>query len=1048
MARLEGVIQALVIHDTRITAYTSETTPAKSYSEAGPRPGSAIAADPLSTAYVQVYNAQANDLDVRCIRGGDPRRGGAAWTYRVDGEAGTAYRGWNEPNLLRSMVDVRTGSAKEIGGAVTIPSTGQVVVVAAGGATPESMTWDPVTRTFASPVTIATGVRDVAGVALVPETETVIAWFDGSGSAYAMCSSDAGATWQDFERGWLSGGLDATVTSLRVVRDRYGNYLMVATNDANGDTWWYVSTDGGHTFEAHPTAPSEVTFARNPSLVLMQNGQIAMVNRPNGTADITVTLMDDAYDDPTDTDAQVVIAASTFLSQYSTQTAVVDADGAVYVYYNEVHTAVDSIEVARSIDHGLTWTTYDYSLLQNHHHLLRAACATGGEILLLTEDREVVEDHALICGGWENIETDNAAGNPKAPLKRFGMGYHATDVDQLFSPGYADWTLFGWTASGTAPSHGTSYVKFDTTAATGFYEFSKAHVAAPEGFEFQVYVEAGGNAVTREFSIDVARSDGVNDYRISIRASTTAFRVYDDVAGTTLTATINADMTTDMQFLLLWGDDDDKCTIFYKRPASSLWLVAVAATGLTASGAPLAQDRVRVGCTGITTTEAYGLYAAWWRGPRLYDIDNGTVDGSRELRFARPLSALPYPVRDQVDEDGKMMHLGVRGRAARYTETFDVAAEHDYSLQHLVPTVSPKPGRAWRSTQVATDESFEAVFGRDTRLDAGWNLAVGFVGAYVPRQIDVELLDSTGAVVGSGTYDGATGFDGLSWTEDGPGAARADVVRPKTGTANGSRYSWEDEWRGGYGVFDAAGTPKVRPILSNSAGYWTMATGYPRMEIRFGDMDGTEDSTTLLRLVHPGGVLIIPGSRGLVFERIRVTVDGGQPLPHGYFTVGAVPIGALLMPGHAMGRGWSRRHVPQTTSREDDEGTLWIQKRGAQRREFTWSYQDGNDQYPLRQGAGVDYVAVHSALPETVVGDVEAKLAAALARAKGGAVPALMLLSVPDSASASTVTDPTLWMYGRLTGVVQANNVLGQPGTGEHVRVESLTFVELAWDLD
>lgn len=1044
MARIETAIQALVIHDERIDAFTfDDGEGGATATQAGPRPGSGVGSDRFSTVYVQASNAQARDIDTYCIRGGDPKREGAAWTYRADGEQDTEYRGWNEPNHLRRLDDVFTGASRTIVGAVTIPSTGQVVVVAADSADPASVTWDPATRAFGADVTIDTDARNLGAVLLVPETEQVIAWFDENGaSGYASVSSDAGATWEPYERGWLSGGLDSTVTSFRVARDRYGNLLMVATNSNNGDTWFYVSTDGGHTFEEHPDVPTASGFCRHPSLATLQNGTVALLFRDYTTADIVVALLEDAYDDPTNTDNQVTIDATTaYASLYASQCLVVDADGTVYAFFYETRSGQESLEVARSTDHGETWDTYSYGVLADNHVVPRCAAASGGEILLFVHDREVFEEHVLVLGGWENIETDNATGNPKRSIQRYASGRHSTDTQQKFSPGYADWSLQGWTATGGgAITHGSAEVKFNPVASTAYYEYSKDSASAPEGYEFEARCAVGGSTASEAFAIQIARSDGVNDYRVSIRMSTTGFGVYDHVAGGTHQALVTIDMTEPMQFLVVWGTDSNKPAVFYKRPASSLWLMALEFAGLSASGSPLAEDRIRVGCLASTSSEGYVLFASWYLGPRLYDIANTTFTGSRQLRFGRCLTTRPYPVRDQVDLDGGMLYLSSRGRAARYTESFDVDAEYDYAIANLIPTTSPSPQQGWRSTQVDVDEVFEYAFERNTRLDAGWNVIVGFVGP-VPGEILVELVDEALVTVASGTYEGHTGFAGLSWRND----SDSDVIRPKVGSVAGGRYCWEDEWKGGYVVINA-GTPQLRRIAGNSAGVWDASTTGPRMALRLEGMDGTEDTADTIDLVHPGGVLVIPNSAGAVFKTIRVTVSASYPVPEAYFDIRKIIIGAATVPGHPMSRGWSRRSVPAVAAQTDPGGTLWVQQRGPQRREVAWSYQDGNDLYAVRQGAVGDHVAVHSALPETVFGDVDQKLAAALARAKGGAVPCLLLLSVPDTDQPTTITDPTLWVYGRLTGQVQANNVLGELGDGEHVRVESLNLVELAWE--
>ena len=72
--------------------------------------------------------------------------------------------------------------------------------------------------------------------------------------------------------------------------------------------------------------------------------------------------------------------------------------------------------------------------------------------------------------------------------------------------------------------------------------------------------------------------------------------------------------------------------------------------------------------------------------------------------------------------------------------------------------------------------------------------------------------------------------------------------------------------------------------------------------------------------------------------------------------------------------------------------------------------------------------------------DVGWVLRGILEETDAGAHPVLVLASVPET-SGTTITDRTLWHYGRLTSSVRLDHLLGTEGEAEVVRVASLSIV-------
>lgn len=127
---------------------------------------------------------------------------------------------------------------------------------------------------------------------------------------------------------------------------------------------------------------------------------------------------------------------------------------------------------------------------------------------------------------------------------------------------------------------------------------------------------------------------------------------------------------------------------------------------------------------------------------------------------------------------------------------------------------------------------------------------------------------------------------------------------------------------------------------------------------------------------------------------------------------------------------------------EDDYGTTWATQRRPTRQELTVSWQDGYDLSRVRRDPTVPYLSAGPASSPLVTDqDVWFQLSSMLRGAEAGALPAVALLEVPPANA--TVIDPSMFLYSRLTGTLQRNNVQGDEGRSEVERYESITAVEI-----
>lgn len=1071
MARISTELSAFLVPDRRATVDyllprtegggASEST----FTQAGPRPGTAIPADPRSGILPRVHAAQDLDLAFYANKGGDPGIDGASWLYRKDSDLlGGEYRSWNEPNRIECYLPVEwtTTSNWERLDAVTVPSTGAVVVVGvdtAGAEVASSWTYTPSTRTWGARVDVdiySTATR-IPAVVVMPGTERVLAFFiiPGGGSTVAFqsyYSDDAGVTWALHERDMFpSTSPTGAIDDITAEVDRYGNILLVCTDTATGDWWTFRSTDGGAYFVVGATGTA---WGDRPCLRRMASGSLLLSYRTTGVGlDAKTIVLADAYDSPTGKTG--VAINSTTDCEYVR--VVVDDDGICYALItgNIAAVTADRWTVARSLDEGVTWTAYTYGAMQSvnsKRHYAKALAASGGELVALANPHHPVTapttDYSIMAlhlGGWSNVEADSLGG-VATRTSRFGYGYDgaSTTDSAVYLPGEL-LANQGWTHTGAAAARTNGYHVYTTTGAA----ISDLLTHAATANRMTVYVEfsvaSGGVLTALDAGFRIRRANGVYDFQLEIRGTTTGFRVADGHGGTIDDVTLG--MSADLvQLLIYFGAPGAtlSATVFYKLRSSSTWTYSSEGS-LVDGGALAATNAVEVGgITAATATCRFGMIS-WVDGGTLNDIADGGFS-KEKMRWGKALTSAPYPIRDRVSgANARMCRVSAAGARARYSETFRVPAVYDYGIDQLFPDVAPSPQVGWRSTQAAANEQLVFDFGVDTRFDHGWTMALGFFGPGVPRKITVQRkTTAAGAYTSLGTYDGATGFSAMNYQLDGD-ILKCRVAVP--GTA-GARHCWEGEWSGGYVVLDPGGTDTVRRVAWSTAGRWGATTGLPVMELRLLGIDGSEAATGTVHLVHPGGVFVIPQAAETVFRYLKVQVLN-EPQPEAYYSIPVMAIGSCLVPGKQFGPGWTMRHVPRARVSEDEYGTTWAEKRGPVRRELTWSYQDGVDLYGVRSSLTPDYVQLHSSLPvEAAYGDAESRIAGMLATSRGGAVPVVALLRMPAISTETTITDPSIVLYGRLTGSLQSAQVVGKGGVGEHKRIESMSIVELPWDYD
>jgi hypothetical protein len=531
---------------------------------------------------------------------------------------------------------------------------------------------------------------------------------------------------------------------------------------------------------------------------------------------------------------------------------------------------------------------------------------------------------------------------------------------------------------------------------------------------------------------EIADPGGLNkSYRVQIRADTLGFAVHDVHAASDI-GTETIDMTTPLQIEIHFQFDNilpPGCIVrtYFRRNKSTAWTEGPTKTGVVSAAAPNFSQFIFVHHTTTLSVSHWILFAWAFDGGLAFGEDK--VDGKR-------IADLPYPLLfagNNVTEEKAFLSLrsgpGIRG------EVYAIAAEADHGVHKLFPGVSPSRNETWESTSDLSLQKISVDMGADTRLGQSFALVMGVMNA------NVRLIRLLGDIGGTptliGTWDGATGFAGLDYILTG------DQLAPLVPTtADAARWIQAMEFAGGHVLLPGG---KARRIVLNSSGGWTQsATVVPHFTLE--GLDGSEAATGICDLVSPSGYMVCHlGTTAATFRRHFQIEIAIQSTPDARFRVGNILLGGLIVPGKSWSNGWSLSTRPNTRSRRDPHGTEYRQQRGPNVRTYSIAWPDGVKLHDLRGGdLDVDYIGSSAPGASALAGrdDVLGQLVGAMAESKGFSAPSMLLGDVPD-ASGVTVTDPTLYAYGLLTGTVDAQNVFGNEGVNEFYRISGIQLVEV-----
>lgn len=1029
MARktVDGDLLMFLAHDSRVQ--TSNLSSGQSaYTEVGPRPGVFVPDDPDSLLEVQIHAAQANDIKTHVTVGGLPGPDGASIVWR-NLPSGNAY-GWNEPNFLEdvfvvSNLDGATSTNcygwQELD-AITDPDTQDVYVLGIGFSItpalpyPRVWKWTATTRTWSELGDIFSSDSDDAGALFLLGGRLHALIFDDE---YAKVQVWDGSAWQRAHPG-TAFVASASPDRARVIVDQFGR--LACFYEASGRLMQAYSSDGGATWTKFGAGVA--TEGDKFDACLAGDGSIVVVSVLNsGSEPVRARRIGGASDDLTavtevelhDTGACEWVACAC------------DADGTVYAFVADNNVA-GRLAVFRSLDDGRTWTEYGSDALlqaaaaEDFPQQAAVTFSQGSAFLALRHSQDALSRafgaapnpqplECLMLGGWSNMETTRSASGTVGRRTRDTWGTGSVALAQLATSDLRDHG--GWTSAGTSPVGDGTGMLISLTASTGRIVEATTTTASDTWRQVKFRRISGSGVVYQQ------QRGSSSPYRYAWHVEVNADEFYlVDSEDSDIIATVEADMT---KWIVLRVKMFGAGTIeeaSWRYEDDTQWTDITLANEVLTDGGASASDHDAIGSHISCTLSARVLYLC--RSNQL-SIVSGSPGSGSGLQWGKALGADPYPIPDHGD-GALSAALSLAGGPALYAETHECEAAYDYGVANLDER---SPARPWRSTDTTQHTIAWNVGIADTWLQ-GSNLFGLYLDGCEQRQVQFIGRTFAGSETVLGTWDGAEGFTGLTYQRNG------ELIRPASGTLDGGRYIAPGELVGGTAYIDGY----ARRIVRNTGGYWTDDTSQ-QVCIWVEGLTGAETTPGDCEIWLPRGLLLVPVANAAQYRQYMVRITAAQDTHSGRYAIGALAMGAFLIPGKRPDRGLSWRQIPNSVRRSDEYGSDSYDQRGPPLRELTAAWNDGANEYRLETTIG-DHLSAGTGAPGLATwGDVRHVLDSLVAQQQAGELPVVAYLG-PIPSEPTMVTDRARMLYGACASPTQANRLVDRAH-----RVESITIREL-----
>jgi hypothetical protein len=1084
--------QGLLIPDSRITVAnitdqgTGNTDSA--FGQGGPRPGVPKPSGDTDLI-LQASGSQAakGHLEIYTQRAGHAGRDGAGFLWRdvAAGDSASQYQGWDPYSVLtgwESLVADKTNT-NDAHPAIIRLANGKLL--ATGTQVPDGIgqfqlfyIYDPASGAWTTKTRTLPGSTEQTGAALVELPGGRVLWI-GRASDTAQVevrySDDEFSTW-------------ATASS-RALKTACGGAILkaVAAYSAGEVGLWLLWEDGSSTQTMSQYASDDLglRFSRvvndwnaeaaaatpaSPAVIAAEGGGFLLgyVHTSSGQG-LVVWHVSSAFVAPVSGESVIVDATGSVhpLGDDAPMALWRDESGAVFVM-GYAGTPGGEAALFASHDDGRTWDEYNaaqgfdvFNSGADPVFKKYAVASTSGRAIMLTRWTSGLSFDpgslgVLHLGGYgrhtapisdagtEFTDADGIGFSPQSGGSGDGFMYVPIEL-----PGSAGWTKTGSGAeseeadarSGSLPASAIA-LKTDATSAAINYE--QTITATAQVFaQFACSIASGaGDQTDDDIAVKVRITGGPGtSYEVRYRFSDTGWTIVDP-SGPTEKGSVTEATTTAKGLILhrvaisVPESGTVKFQTWWCRFGHTLDWVA-GPNGTLGNQTTPADSAIEFGHFNGAQTDVvhwHHLSLCGWGNRwsptselRIGDSSDWANPGSLHPRNVPPI-ALPALV------DGNTKIAAIDGPTVE-AETWDVLTDYDNPIDHAVAAHGPRI--SWQSVDETAQEivwDLHSLAGATASTFLNSSIGCALLGCNF-RTANLEYW-SGAAWVSLIALDAAEGFEALKYTLSG------NVATVDTGQDNtAGRYLNYDDLRGA--TFKQTGG-KARKILTQTEGAWTdSTTKRPRLLL-----DGINGSLSASGTCE----LWFPDMCGISHEvtasprYIRLQIPASQVTVSGYYEIGQIVIGSLLIFGHQPSRGFSTATQQGTAITDLADGSTRATRTGPPRRSLELSWDDGIDASQTQASSAVpDYVAGTSGgLPVATRSDIARTLEGALREAASADVPVVYIGRIPtNSATPDTLNNPRQFLYGRASGEYRREHILGDEAASEVDRIAKITITEV-----
>ena len=384
---------------------------------------------------------------------------------------------------------------------------------------------------------------------------------------------------------------------------------------------------------------------------------------------------------------------------------------------------------------------------------------------------------------------------------------------------------------------------------------------------------------------------------------------------------------------------------------------------------------------------------------------------------------------------------------AREGDTYSIKPQNVSPIERTLHSVSPSPLIGWRGNGVTnpdtTSPGVETIaWMMDTTVEANANTHV------INDGIGLHLTGINFRSFIVQKYDSGVGWTTIATVDNNVGGAFTFSRRGGSlaSLASNGPYIHFNECNGWYVLLDdGAGTQVVRKISTNAEGVLAN-TSSKKCHLVLEDVKNSDPVT--------GTAYLIPSSCSVVidedeFAGIRIQISS-QRSNEGYFQIGTMVLGGLIITSPQYGRGRTLAFESNTIENTLPNGTLYSQKRGNGGRVVRIAWTDGVDVSALfasnadpnywKLESGSSPIAAAGAAPTTMMGLVD--------YCQGSQEAVVYLPSIEtDTGSSITINRYHEHILATLGRDIQIEHVIGDEllanNEGEVFRVSTIVLREV-----